>query len=136
MKHRIRAQSRRNLIIAVLSLALAGGLACSHQVEKTSRISITAEALDRIDAAVERLAQGRWPSWSMELASDRLAFQVEVAEISAAEVCSGIGEVVRGVGDDIVWSADLTRDGRPLTRCGTLDVLARVERGSRNDPQS
>jgi len=99
-------------------------------VEAVQRLNLTADVLDRIDAAMEARAQGRWPSWSMEVDGGRLAFHVEVAQASAADVCSGIGEVVSLAGDDIAWSADLTRDGQPLTRCGTLDLLARDERAA------
>ncbi len=131
MKHRNRVQPRRSILVILVMLAAAASQACVPRVETPSRIPITAEVLDRIDAAMERRALGRWPSWSMKVTGGQIAFQVEVAQESAAEVCGGIREVVRLVGDDIAWSADLTRDGQPLTRCGRLSLLARAERAAR-----
>jgi len=126
MIHRIRVQSRRTTLYSLVILAVAGATACFPRVEDAPRLSISAEALDRIDAAVDELAEGRWASWTMEVVGSKLAFQVEVAEASPADVCSGIGQAVRTAGEGIAWSADLTRGGQPLTRCGTLDVLAKA----------
>ena len=131
----VRVSSWRAILLALVVLTAAGGLACFPSVESTSRMSITAETLDRIDAAMERLAQGRWPSWSMEVTGARLSFQVEVAQASADEACSGIAEALRLAGADIAWSADLTRDGRPLTSCGTLDLVAQERRVRAADAQ-
>ena len=120
-----RARSRRDIPIIVLALAVAGGLGCLPAVEKAPRVSITGETLDRIDAAMEELAEGRWPSWSMEVTGSRLAFEVDVADTEPADACSGIGAAVRRVGQDITWSAELLRNGRPLTSCGSFEQLAR-----------
>ena len=131
-----RVRSWRIVLFSLVVLTASVGVACFPRVETTPRMSITVEALDRIDAAIERLAAGRWASWSMEVTGAQLAFQVEVAGASAADVCSGIGEAVRLAGDDIAWSAELTRDGRPLTSCGTLELLAREQRSPRAGAQS
>ena len=72
----------------------------------------------------------------MEVTGVRLAFQVELAQASADEACNGIAEAVRLAGDDIAWSADLTRDGRPLTSCGTLDLVASEPQSGTPDAQS
>lgn len=122
-----RARSRRDIPIILLALAVAGGLGCLPAVEKAPRVSITGEALDRIDAAMEELADGRWPSWSMEVTGSQLAFEVDVADTEPADACSGISAAVRRVGEDIAWSADLIRNGRPLTSCRSFGQLAREE---------
>lgn len=124
MKDRKPVHSWRIVLLGLLAGTVACGLACFPQKEPSPRLRLTAETLDRIDADMERLAAGRWPSWSMEVSSGLLAFHVDVADTPAAEACSGIGEVVRLAGDDITWSAELTRGGQPLTRCGSLDLLA------------
>jgi hypothetical protein len=136
MKAVVRVQSWRKIWIAAVALTSVAGVACLPRVESTPRLSINAETLDRIDAAMEQLADGRWPSWSMEVSGAQLTFQVEVAEASAADVCSGIGAVVRLAGDEVAWSADLTRDGRPLTSCGNLDLIARDPQALSPNPRS
>jgi hypothetical protein len=136
MKHRNRMPSWRKILVTLGLVAAGGGLACQPAADGVSGMSITAEVLDRIDAAMEERAFGRWASWSMKVTGRQLAFQVELAEASAADVCSGIGEVVRLAGDDIAWSADLTRDGQALTRCGTLSLLAHAEPASARAPRS
>jgi len=118
---------RRDILIILLVLVVAGGLGCLPRAEQAPRVSITGEALDRIDAAMEELAAGRWPSWSMQVTGTRLAFEVDVADTEPADACSGIGAAVRLIGEDIDWSADLTRNGRPLTSCGSFGQLARGE---------
>ena len=138
MKPLIRVSSWRTTLLSLVVLSAAGGIACFQRVESESgsRMSITAETLDRIDAAVERLAEGRWPSWTMEVTGVRLAFHIELAQASADEACSGIAEAVRLAGEDIAWSAELTRDGRPLTSCGTLDLVARERQAGTPDTRS
>ena len=130
MKHWNRRPSRTRILVTLGLAAAAGGLACQPAAEVDSRTSITAEVLDRIDAAMEERALGRWASWSMEVTGRQLTFHVELAQASPADVCSGIGEVVRLAGEGIAWSADLTREGQALTRCGTLALLARAEPAS------
>lgn len=105
-------------------LMLGAGVACFPQSQRGLRVQVTAEMLDAIDAAVGELAHGRWPSWSMEIDGDRLTFKVEVAEESAAEVCAVIGEAVRRSGEDIAWSAEITRGGLPLSRCALFALVA------------
>jgi len=132
----IRVRSRRDILVLLLALGAGGGAACLPQVEQVQRVDISVEALDRIDAAVEELAEGRWASWSMEVAGGRLSFQVDLAETAPADACSGIGAAVREVRDDIPWSADLTRSGRPLSSCGSVGQVARTAGAARADARS
>lgn len=135
MTLRIRAWSRRDILIILIALAVGGGIACFPRVEEAPRVGITGEALDRIDSAMEKLAQGRWPSWSMQVTGSRIAFHVEVADTTPVDACSGIGAVVRLAGDEIAWSADLTRDGLPLTSCGSTGQVASAPSGATRNPR-
>ena len=121
MQQAIRSWYGRRLWVALAILMLVGGLACFPQAEAEPRAPITASVLDAIDAAVQKRG---WPDWSMEITGNGLAFLVEVALMPPAEVCRGIDEVVRSTGEDIVWTAELTRGGRPIARCSSHDLIA------------
>ena len=47
-----------------------------------------------------------------------------------AQTPSVIGEAVRRGGEDIAWSAEITRDGTPLIQCASFDLVAGAPRSS------
>jgi hypothetical protein len=113
---------------ALLCIGFAAG--CLPTAEGGSRVAFSAKTLDAIDAAMERLAAGRWPSWSMEIDDGRLAFQVETrANRRAAGTCREIERVVReNAGNPVDWSAEITRGGRVVQRCGAVPAPTRRPR--------
>lgn len=122
-----RSSMGRWMRSALLVALAAGGLACFPQGEGDApHAPLTAAALDAVESAVAKLAAaGRWPEWDMRVEDDHLVFEVDVAETPVASACQEIGAAVRSsVGDTVEWSAELTRHGSFLSRCGTLDVVA------------
>ena len=111
----------RSLAVRAGTVLLCAGLAmaCLPAVEKKSALAFNAKTLDAIDAAMERLAAGRWPSWSMEVDRDHLAFRVETrAREAVPGTCREIKRVVRESADaPLSWSADITRGGRIVAHC-------------------
>ena len=70
------------------------------------------------------------------MGAGRIGLRLERTEVSLGGVTvfrhgSSAGPAARRraearlAGDEVAWSADITRDGRPLTSCGNLDVIAR-----------
>ena len=113
-----------NIARSALLMGIAvGALACFPQAEGAPQKRLTVAALDAVDTALTQLAEGRWPEWSMRVEGDRLAFEVDVAQTPVAAVCREIGAAVRrSLGDTVEWSAELTRGGTFLSRCGTWEL--------------
>ena len=104
--------------IACATLCPALAVACGSVGDTPRGRSFDADQLDAIEAAMERRADGRWRSWTMELVNGALAFRVEVAAARPVGACEEIEGAVRsGVGARVDWSADLLHRGAVVDRC-------------------
>lgn len=120
---RIGAQARlRAMFLAALAIGLATALACNSGQEPAPRFTFDAEVLDTLDAAMTRLAAGRWPSWTMRLQGGQLAFRIEASELrgkaAPSRDCSALAKLIReNVGAQVPWRAEITRGGRLVKHC-------------------
>jgi hypothetical protein len=121
--HRTGAKAGlRAIFLAPLAIGLATALACNSGGEPTPRFAFDAEVLDTLDAAMTRLAAGRWPSWTMRIQGGQLAFRIEASEGRGEEAqrhdCSAIAKLIReNVEVQVPWRAEITRGGRLVKRC-------------------
>lgn len=103
-------------VFVTLCTALAA--ACGSAGDTPRGRGFDVGQLDAIDAAMERQADGRWRSWTMELVNGALAFRVEVAAARPVGACEQIEGAVRsGAGAQIDWSAELLHRGAIVERC-------------------
>jgi hypothetical protein len=112
----------RAICLAPLVIGLATAIACSSGEEATPRYTFDAEVLDTLDAAMTRLAAGRWPSWTMQIQEGQLAFRIEASAPGGEEAqrrdCSAITRLIKeNVGARVPWRAEFTRGGRLVKRC-------------------
>lgn len=104
------------IVCATLCTALA--VACGSARDEPRGRGFDVVQLDAIDAAMERRAEGRWRSWTMELVNGALAFRVEVAAARLIGACEQIEGAVRsGAGNRVDWSAELLHRGAVVERC-------------------
>jgi hypothetical protein len=120
----------RAFFLAPLAIGLATALGCSSGGESKQRYKFSPEVLDTVDAAMTRLAAGRWPSWTMRIDAGQLAFRIEASAESAEEAprrdCSAIAKLIReSVGEPVPWQAEITRGGRLVKRCSEPPVEGR-----------
>ena len=112
----------RLIHLAPLAIGLATAIACDSGGEPTPRYTFDAEVLDTLDAAMTRLAAGRWPSWTMQIQEGQLAFRIEASSGRGEEAqrrdCSAITKLIQEhVGAQVPWHAEFTRGGRLVKRC-------------------
>ena len=120
----------RSIFLAPLAIGLATTLACGSGKEPAPRFSFDAELLDTLDTAMTRLAEGRWPSWTMRIQEGQLAFRIEASKERGAQArrrdCSAIAELIReNVGAQVPWRAEITRGGRLVKRCSEVSSYRR-----------
>jgi len=109
---------RPNARIVCATLCTGLAVACGSAGDTPHRRGFEADQLDAIEAAMERRADGRWRSWTMELVNGALAFRVEVAAAHPVGACEQIEGAVRsGVGARADWSAELLHRGAVVERC-------------------
>jgi hypothetical protein len=112
--------------LAALALGLA--LACSVGADAPGRSAFTAEVLDSIESEMERLSGERWPTWTMRIEDETLAFEIEVraghGEVAQRRDCAAIGTLMRERAGNRPWSAELVRQGRLLRRCSHATAAA------------
>ena len=107
-------------ILRPLAIFLGAGflLACGPVAVNQQGETFDASRLDAIDAAMERLADDRWRSWTMELVDGALAFRVDVADAPPRGACAEIaGAIASGGGQEVDWTAELLRRGSVVERC-------------------
>lgn len=120
----------RAICLAPLAAGLATAIACNSGGEPTPRYAFDAEVLDTLDAAMTRLAAGRWPSWTMRIQAGQLAFRIEASAGRGEEAqrrdCSAIARLIQEeVGARVPWSAEFTRGGRLVKRCSEASAYGR-----------
>jgi hypothetical protein len=129
-RRRAARSALRAFLLATLVLGLASTIACSSGTEPTPRHAFDAEVLDALDAAMTRLAEGRWPSWTMQIQAGQLAFRIEASaghgEEARSRDCSALAKIVQdNVGARVPWRAEITRAGRLVKRCSEAPAHGR-----------
>lgn len=123
---RMRAVVCSTAALAAVGLLLA--LGCAAPRDRSRGTGLTADVLDAVEAGMQRLAHHRWPSWSMRVERDALAFEIEVrsdeGNVAHSRDCAAIGDLMRESAGDRPWTADFVHDGQVLGRCSRTTAAA------------